>query len=932
MINTENRRLLSLYARYVSEPESRKDVYGYWLFVIGCTVSFIGVAIYQVGPTDPAAENVLLVREISATLAGIGLPVGLLGIVLMLPVKRIAMFTGILGALVSLAGVAAFTEVYPSYWVVTEPDYSSTVITVYTAGVAIVTLVAALVPVITGEQSFYFGLDRTRSQEYPDVMVGKENHGASVAVYRGEEDWTWRLIEQDALATDVDSYTSRLETEERVEHVQERIAQAGLMEINHAAFRLTESVDGWWSWILMRENGSVVANSNDGFPTRDEAAESVSILKEFGPDAPIVTIEGAAYDCYEDKGDWYWRLIDEDRNVLASGPNAYGDRPSAVENVDSVRVRAGDAEVLTVERFGVELFDESGDWQWRLLDTELDVVATGSSDYDSRRSAESSAYDILEGVAGAPIVDSSEPAYEVSPTDDDMWRWELVDEDGTALARSKDDVESAADASDSAQNVKTAAPNAPLVHLESGAFEYYRVDGRWRWRLVSGDREPIAESTGSFASRDEAAKAVETTKEQALAAELIDFENSAFQLYETNGEWRWRLIDEDGNVMADSGEEHGTRDAAAESMLTLKENAPDADLLEIETSAFELFHDDQDRWNWRLVNEGGETIGEGPSMKSSRDEAKAAMDELLEHCKGTESREMPVPVFEVFTEGDGWRWRLVNPDGSVAAEGTREFATRNEAETAIESRIRDAAGTSPVHEVDSLAVRLVPSAGNEWRWELIDAEGGVVAESARTAERATAEATIQALGEHATDAPVFEFHSPSYVLTEESDGWHWTLVDVDRKTLADGEEVAETKEAAQSAVETARRHLPNADVLDDEDAVFEITQSEGSWSWRFLNADEEIIAGGTEQYDTRTEVEDAIDTLTDETADASILEIDSAAFELHKDDDGWRWRLIDENGRTLVQSLATYSSHQDAREATGLVKEFGSDAVVQVAE
>ena len=111
--DAESNRLFSLYAKYVGEPDSRMHVYGYWLFLLGCSVSFLGVSVYQLGPTDLSSPQVYLVREISTTLAGIGLPVGLLGITLMLPVKRRAMFAAGVGAATALVGVGLFTYVYP---------------------------------------------------------------------------------------------------------------------------------------------------------------------------------------------------------------------------------------------------------------------------------------------------------------------------------------------------------------------------------------------------------------------------------------------------------------------------------------------------------------------------------------------------------------------------------------------------------------------------------------------------------------------------------------------------------------------------------------------------------------------------------------------------------------------------------------------------
>lgn len=55
-----------------------------------------------------------------------------------------------------------------------------------------------------------------------------------------------------------------------------------------------------------------------------------------------------------------------------------------------------------------------------------------------------------------------------------------------------------------------------------------------------------------------------------------------FELYKDNvGEWRWRLRHRNGNIMADSGEGY-TRKANAESAIeTIREHAGDAEVMEI---------------------------------------------------------------------------------------------------------------------------------------------------------------------------------------------------------------------------------------------------------------------------------------------------------------------------------------------------------------
>ena len=53
--------------------------------------------------------------------------------------------------------------------------------------------------------------------------------------------------------------------------------------------------------------------------------------------------------------------------------------------------------------------------------------------------------------------------------------------------------------------------------------------------------------------------------------------SATFELYEDRqGEFRWRLVHRNGNVIADSGEGYATRQKAEQGIRSVKENAPDA--------------------------------------------------------------------------------------------------------------------------------------------------------------------------------------------------------------------------------------------------------------------------------------------------------------------------------------------------------------------
>jgi hypothetical protein len=52
-----------------------------------------------------------------------------------------------------------------------------------------------------------------------------------------------------------------------------------------------------------------------------------------------------------------------------------------------------------------------------------------------------------------------------------------------------------------------------------------------------------------------------------------------FEVYEdAEGRYRWRLVHDNGNVLADSGQGYASRQKATEGVESVKRNAPDADV------------------------------------------------------------------------------------------------------------------------------------------------------------------------------------------------------------------------------------------------------------------------------------------------------------------------------------------------------------------
>ncbi|MFW6376821.1 MAG: DUF1508 domain-containing protein [archaeon] len=930
-LETLNNRLFQLYERYVGEPDSAKDVYGYWIFVVGYLVGLVGVLAYLLGPASTPGTQYGQ-REITITIAATGLAIGIFGIVLMLPVRRRGIQASVVGLAAAIVGVIGFTVVYPQNWPGgAGPDQSPFVIALYTFGVAVLAGVTALVPVVTGRKGMF--VEEEGVAEEPPILLGDALRDALFAVFRDENgDWTWRIVTQEAVAESDSSALTRPDAESAIERLKSQIGTASLLEITTAAFRMYQNEEGRWRWMLMREDGSVVAGSGGDFPEREGAEESVSFLKDHGPDADVIHIEGAAFNYYEDRGDWYWELLDEDRSAIAEGPTTFDGQDAAEGAAFEAADRMTDSRVLAIETVGVELLQVDGGWVWRLLDDDDEELVRSTDTFDGRRQAESAVDDVRPALGNAAITVAVDPAYELYENGEG-WSWRLVDGTERVLATEHEPLPTESDAGSMVGTFSRGAAEAEIIEIDDADYEIYPEGNDWHWRLVTEDRKVIADSTEPHESPETAQDAIDRVRGQAAEADLIEFDESAFQVYEAEtGEWRWRLIDEDGTVLADSGEEHASRGEATQAMTTLKEQAPDADLLEIDTAAFELFRDVEGDggWGWRLIDEAGKMVAEGPRTHPSRDEAKSALNDLVDHLEAR-VRTMEAPAFQAYTEGDDWHWRYLQVDGTIVADDADSEPTRDDLENAIEN-VRPTATEAGSLVVGDVFVRLTQNGA--WSFEILDTARDVRADGVQSYDtQAEADETISAIQDNVAAAPVFTVQDAVIWLHRTNGSWRWRLIDEDRNVLATSASTYPSRDRAESALEDVRELIPGAGKVDFGVASYELYRNaEDKWQWRLIDENRSAVATGENVYDDRESASDAIEDVRDLIRTASVLEIDSATFELHAEMGGWRWHLVDENGNPLAESIQVYDTRTEAREAMEKVKELAPDGWIRFAK
>ncbi|WP_254274661.1 HVO_2922 family protein [Haloarcula marina] len=123
---------------------------------------------------------------------------------------------------------------------------------------------------------------------------------------------------------------------------------------------------------------------------------------------------------------------------------------------------------------------------------------------------------------------------------------------------------------------------------------------------------------------------------------------ATFERYQdTADEWRWRLVHNNGNIIADCGEGYASKQKATQGLDSVKENAPGAHILDTtkdestvenpETGSdatFELFTDSAEKFRWRLVHDNGDIIADGGQGYASKQKATQGLRSVQTNARG----------------------------------------------------------------------------------------------------------------------------------------------------------------------------------------------------------------------------------------------------------------------------------------------------------
>jgi len=129
-----------------------------------------------------------------------------------------------------------------------------------------------------------------------------------------------------------------------------------------------------------------------------------------------VTASRARFEVYEDNaGDHRWRLVHRNGNIIADSGEGYASKQKAEQGLESVRKNGPGAHVVDQSKdeeapeeggsnAAFELFEDSaGQWRWRLHHDNGNIIADGGQGYSSKQKAKQGLHSVQMNVPGAPV-------------------------------------------------------------------------------------------------------------------------------------------------------------------------------------------------------------------------------------------------------------------------------------------------------------------------------------------------------------------------------------------------------------------------------------------------------------------------------------------------------------------------------------------------
>ncbi len=115
--------------------------------------------------------------------------------------------------------------------------------------------------------------------------------------------------------------------------------------MSNATYELYEDKAGEYRWRLRHRNGNIIADSGEGYASKQNAEDAIERIQGYAPEADVLDVGQAAFEIYEvAAGEYRWRLRHRNGNIIADSGEGYSSRSAAEDAVNSVKQNAPNAD------------------------------------------------------------------------------------------------------------------------------------------------------------------------------------------------------------------------------------------------------------------------------------------------------------------------------------------------------------------------------------------------------------------------------------------------------------------------------------------------------------------------------------------------------------------------------------------------------------
>lgn len=482
--------LVNWYRGRIGEPATDDEARGYWIFALGVILGIVGILMFL--RSRPAGTF----RQWAIVVASIGLVLLLAGPIIRLPLRRIATWLTYLGVVICGAAILWFITAFPSQW--SPQSGQASIIGLYAVGLLVMAVGGVFVPILTAgperdEELQAVEAERDRAREaLADTEADEADLAAQLRALRKsqaqfelyedhESQWRWRLRHRNGniIADSGEGYTRRHNAQKGMQSVRRNALGGTVLLIeseaelpeegtdegfifpaeteSRATFELYTDEAGESRWRLRHDNGNVLADSGQGYRSRSSAETAIDRIRDSVGPADYLRADPTAFEVYIDQlGEWRWRLVHKNGNILADSGEGYSNRSGATRAINRIRERVNSMEFETYD-------DSAGESRWRLRGGNNQIMADSGEGYTASDDAEDAANRFRQHAPEADVLDIGQAALEVYEDEGQEFRWRLRHRNGNILADSGEGYSDRSGAWDGIESVKRNAPNADLV-------------------------------------------------------------------------------------------------------------------------------------------------------------------------------------------------------------------------------------------------------------------------------------------------------------------------------------------------------------------------------------------------------------------------------------------------------------------------------------